>query len=270
MGEPGNPVIVRRTQEPIPSILPIPDLFAGRRILAVQPHYDDNDIAAGGTLALLADAGAELIYCTVTDDLVGVVDDTLTATAAAASLLRDQTAAGSVIGVARQIHLGYPDAGAWDRFAVRADLLSVIREVRPDVVLTADPWLPYEAHRDHRETGLVTAEAVILAGFSRLPGSRPEIDAAWRASGHVDIRAVGFYHTATPNVVVDIESVWDRKVAAVSEYGTQFDADEIPDLIAGLDAKARLVASGAGTLSPTTGRAEGLTLLDPRALHGAA
>ncbi len=27
-----------------------PDLFEARRILAVQPHYDDNDIAAGGAL----------------------------------------------------------------------------------------------------------------------------------------------------------------------------------------------------------------------------
>ena len=33
------------------TILPIPDLFQARRVLCIQPHYDDNDIAAAGTLA---------------------------------------------------------------------------------------------------------------------------------------------------------------------------------------------------------------------------
>ena len=51
---------------------PIPDLAGAQRILCVQPHYDDNDIAAGGTVAALAEAGVEVFYLTVTDDLVGV------------------------------------------------------------------------------------------------------------------------------------------------------------------------------------------------------
>ena len=54
-----------------------PDLFAAERILVVQPHYDDNDIQMGGILAKLANNGAELIYLTVTDDLVGVIDQSL-------------------------------------------------------------------------------------------------------------------------------------------------------------------------------------------------
>ena len=58
----------------IPSRHPVPDLFSATRVLAIQPHYDDNDIAAGGTIAALIDAGIEVVYCTVTDDLVGVVD----------------------------------------------------------------------------------------------------------------------------------------------------------------------------------------------------
>jgi LmbE family N-acetylglucosaminyl deacetylase len=44
------------------SILPTPDIFSAKRVLCVQPHYDDNDIAAAGTLARLRQAGAELFY----------------------------------------------------------------------------------------------------------------------------------------------------------------------------------------------------------------
>jgi LmbE family N-acetylglucosaminyl deacetylase len=50
------------------SVIPTPDIFQAKKILCVQPHYDDNDIGAGGTLAKLHEAGAEIIYLTVTDD----------------------------------------------------------------------------------------------------------------------------------------------------------------------------------------------------------
>ena len=61
----------------IESIIPIPELMSAKKVLAIQPHYDDNDIGAGGTLALLHEQGAEIHYLTVTDDLVGVLDTSL-------------------------------------------------------------------------------------------------------------------------------------------------------------------------------------------------
>ncbi len=152
---------------------------------------------------------------------------------------------------------------------VRADLLAVIRDVRPDAIFTTDGWLPYEAHRDHRETGLVAAEAAILYGLTRLPSSDPAIDAAWAASGGPDLRYVAFYYTATPNTIVDIDASWERKAAAVAEYHAQFEPAEIPELVAALDARSRAVADLAGG-SFSGRRAEALTVLHPGALHGGA
>ena len=37
------------------------DLLSARRALCVQPHYDDNDLAAGGTFAALADAALAIV-----------------------------------------------------------------------------------------------------------------------------------------------------------------------------------------------------------------
>ena len=254
----------------VPSRYPVPDLLSARRILAIQPHYDDNDIAAGGTLARLVDAGAEVVYCSITDDIVGVLDGRLDRDQAQAALRRDRQAAGAIIGVARHVELRHPDAGPWDRFAVRADLLAVIRDVRPDAIFTADPFLPYEAHRDHRETGLVAAEAAILFGLPRLPGSDPDVDAAWVAAGAQDnLRYVAFYYTATPNTIVDIDATWQRKAAAVSEYHAQFTDEQLPALVAALDDRARVAAGLAGSGFTAT-RAEGLTVLNPEALHGGA
>ncbi len=128
---------------------PLPDLFQAHTVLAIQPHYDDNDLGAGGTLAALSRAGARVIYLTVTDDQVGVRDPLLPTEDTQIALRRDQTAAGQIIGVAEQVWLGYPDAGPIDYYALRADLIDAIRRLQPDVIFSVDPWLPYEFHQDH-------------------------------------------------------------------------------------------------------------------------
>ena len=78
----------------IDTILPTPDLFGATRVLCIQPHYDDNDIAAAGTIARLVAQGSEVIYLTVTNDLMGVVDGFRNDDEARAALKRDQAAAG--------------------------------------------------------------------------------------------------------------------------------------------------------------------------------
>jgi len=256
----------------IPSLLPTPDIFSCRRILVIQPHYDDADIAAGGTLAALADAGATIRYCTMMDDLVGVVDESLGDEEAAASRLRDQRAAAKIIGIQELTHLDYPDAGNWSRFDVRPDLFREIRDFRPDAIFAADPWLRVEAHRDHWEAGSIAAEAAILFGIPRLASSDADVDARWRASQPTDVRAVAFFYTDEPTTFSPIDATWERKAAAVSEYHAQFTDEELPQLVATLDAKAQLVARigvEAGLLPRGTHRAEPLKVIDPRALHGA-
>ena len=122
----------------IESILPTPDPFAAKRILCIQPHYDDNDIAAAGVLTQLARRGAELFYLTATDDLMGVVDVTLSDEDAAKALKRDQFAAGEIVGVREQYWLGYPDAGEYNYFDLRRDFLKYIRMLKPDLVYAPD------------------------------------------------------------------------------------------------------------------------------------
>jgi LmbE family N-acetylglucosaminyl deacetylase len=70
----------------IPSLMPVPDIFSCKRVLAIQAHYDDIDISVGGLIATLIKNGAEVLYATVTDDLAGVTDLTLSRETAAARL----------------------------------------------------------------------------------------------------------------------------------------------------------------------------------------
>ena len=244
----------------IESILTMPNLFEAKRILCVQPHYDDNDIAAGGILARLAKNGAELIYLTVTDDLMGVVDNALSREAAAKILQRDQFAAGKIVGVKEQYWLGYPDAGEYNYFDLRRDLLKHIRMLKPDFVFAPDAWLTYEGHRDHIQTGLATAEAVMFAELTKIASSDPEVDSAYE--GH-DIQGVVLYFTREPNYIADITSVWEEKIAAMRCYEAQFDANGMDRLVRALDMKSQQVAQG-----QSFARGEPLKALHSSALHG--
>jgi LmbE family N-acetylglucosaminyl deacetylase len=215
----------------IETILPTPELFFAKRVLCIQPHYDDNDIGAGGTLARLAQTGAELFYLTVTDDLMGVRDASLSTEAAEEALKRDQFAAGKIIGVKEQYWLGYPDAGEYDYFAVQ-----------PDFIFAPDPWLTYEAHRDHIQTGLAAAEAVIFSGLTRIASSDPKVDAAYE--GH-SIVGVVFYYTREPNEIVNVTSTWETKLSAVKCYEAQFNSDGMDELVMALEFKSRQISSTA-------------------------
>jgi LmbE family N-acetylglucosaminyl deacetylase len=243
----------------IESILPIPDIFSAKRVLCIQPHYDDNDIGAGGTLARLSQNGAELFYLTVTDDLMGVTDASLSAEAATKSLEGDQIAAGKIIGVKEQILLNYPDAGEYDYFALRRDLLKYIRLIQPDFVFTCDPWLTYEAHHDHIQTGYATAEAVLFSSLPKIASSDPKVDAAYKGDS---ILGIAFYYSREPNQIVDITSTWKTKIAAVRCYETQFTPEATAQLVMALEFKSQQICAGKDFQ-----HGEPLKILHPSALH---
>ena len=243
----------------IETILPTPDIFAAKRILCIQPHYDDNDIGAAGILTQLARKGAEIIYITVTNDLMGVVDDTLSDEQAVHALKRDQIKAAKIVGVKEQYWLGYPDAGEYGYFDVRRDLLKHIRMLKPDFVFTCDPWLTYEGHRDHIQTGFATVEAVMFAGLTKIASSDIEVDSNYE--GH-DINGIAFYFTRESNMIADITSTWNDKVGALRCYEAQFDPEGMDELIMAMDMKSQQVAQGQSFL-----RGEPLKVLHTSALH---
>lgn len=236
----------------------VPDVTSATRVLAVQPHYDDNDIAAGGTLAALRDRGAEIFYLTATDDLVGVLDQSLSDEEATARLRAEQHEAGAEIGVSEQYWAGFPDAGEWGYYDLRRIVIQHIRMLRPDWVFTTDPWLPYESHMDHLRTGRAVAEACMFFRFPRLR-TDPEVDAAYEPH---QLQGVAFYFTLHPNVRFDIGKTRERKHRALDAYRSQFTPEGLEFLHRGLDFKEREFAEG-----ESFSHAEPLKVLRPGHLH---
>jgi N,N'-diacetylchitobiose non-reducing end deacetylase len=243
---------------PTPTV-PLPDLFSAKRVLCVQPHYDDNDLFAGGTIARLHDQGATIIYLTVTDDLVGVLDQSLSDEQMTGQLRAEQKQAGALIGVDEFVWMGYPDAGSYDYYQLRQALIGQIRAQRPDFIITVDPYLPYEVHQDHILTGRAVSEAVLLVGFPRLK-SDPELDGTFDPRS---LQGIAFYNSPWPNLTVDISATTRRKHQAFCAYRAQFTLADLEALDRETDANEREAAKG----QPFS-HAETLKVLRPAHLHG--
>jgi len=140
-------------------------------------HPDDVDFGSAGTMALLSSRGVEVHYCLVTDGDAGGSDRTMSRVDMAALRRTEQTAAAGKVGVQHLVFLGYPDGRVEPTLELRRDISRVIREVRPQVVVSQSPERNldriFASHPDH----LATGEAAMSAVYpdSRNPFAYPEL-----------------------------------------------------------------------------------------------
>ena len=256
----------------IPSLMPVPDIFSCKRVLAIQAHYDDTDIAVGGLIAQLVKNGAEVFYVTVTDDLAGVTDLTLSKETAASRLRNEAEKAAQILGVLGIYYLNYPDAGDWSVYQARRDLITVVRQFEPDGVIALDPWLNTEAHADHYKSGFAAVEAAILADVLGVEGTDLQIPQEFHAKQKQEIKAVGLFNSSHANVFVDIDQVLETKLAAVSQYVSQFSDESMAGMLQALPKRSQYFAGighASNKLSKDVTYAECLKVLSTDALHAA-
>jgi len=201
---------------PLKDLLPVPPLSKARKVLFVQPHPDDAEWGAGATVAALVAGGAEVVYVTVTDGSWGTTDPAVQPEELASLRRREQAEACRILGVKEIAWLDYPDGRVppGNTPELREHLVRLIRAYKPDVVMGPDPWLPYEAHPDHYNTGLATAAAVIFAGLApphRVEGLEPHSP-----------EMLAMYNTARPNTYFPVDAFWDKKIQAIAAHASQF------------------------------------------------
>src|SRR5581483_11544709 len=91
-----------------------------------------------------------------------------------------------------------------------------IRRIRPDVVLTHDPWRRYMLHPDHRAAGEIACDAVYRAGEPRFYRELADELPRWKP------RELWLFTAEEPNHVEDISATYDTKVRAMLSYRSQF------------------------------------------------
>lgn len=191
------------------------------RVLVVTAHPDDVDFGAAGTVANLTDAGVEVVYCLVTDGQAGGFDHSIPRTEMASIRRAEQTKAAVEVGVTRLEFLGHMDGEVVADLDLRRDISKVIRQVRPQVVITQNPMRSldstYGSHPDH----IATAEATMCAVYpdARNPFAFPGTDCAEFEDWAVDEVWVMFGPGAED--FIDITSQIDRKIRALRCHESQ-------------------------------------------------
>jgi LmbE family N-acetylglucosaminyl deacetylase len=191
------------------------------RALVITAHPDDVDFGAAGTVANLTDAGAVVTYCLVTDGQAGGHDLTVSRPQMAATRREEQTKAAAEVGVTDLCFLGHMDGEVMYTLHLRHELSRVIRQVRPQVVITQSPHInlasAYGSHPDHVATGQAAFAAVYPD--SRNPFAFPELMTAGLEPWSVDELWVANHPDGED--VVDITAQIDRKIRALRCHVSQ-------------------------------------------------
>lgn len=196
-----------------------PDLSKAKRVLFVQPHPDDNQIGAGGTMAWLVSLGVEVWELTVTDDRYAVPEYIGKENEVETVRQKEAKAAQKYLGVRNAGFLGFADKTRASADEISQAILPVIRKIKPDFVLTVDPNLATETHSDHIKVG----NAVKFACQDAMCNFYPEFkdgafrDDTWKVSG------IGFYYTDKPNTLIDISDFEEKKMESIYLHVSQHD-----------------------------------------------
>ena len=210
----------------------LPGWRDARSFLFVSPHPDDVELGCGGTLAALVRKGASAEIAVITDGRLGTRDPGRSPEEIASTRAAEQEAAALLLGVRLRM-LALPDGGPHDYYRLRDHAVALLRAVRPQYVFVCDPYLPYEAHSDHRMVGLAVSEAALLSGLPHYASGSGEAH---------DVEGVVYYfpRRATDLFALDEQSLGLRR-RAIACHQSQFGADD--PIVARLE--AQLARNGA-------------------------
>ncbi|MBB6674108.1 bacillithiol biosynthesis deacetylase BshB1 [Cohnella nanjingensis] len=179
---------------------------SGLDLLIFAAHPDDAEIGMGGTIVKAVRQGQR----------VGMIDLTyaeMSSNGDVETRRREAAAATETLGLAARENLGLPDRGLGSAPGQLDKLVEAIRRHRPRIV-----FAPYgiDRHPDHVLCSRMAEEAVFNAKLRRY---MPELP-AWT----VDQLVFYFINDVhTPQIVVDISDVQERKMEALRAYRSQFE-----------------------------------------------
>jgi len=213
-------------------------------VVCVGAHPDDVEIGMGGTAALLAARGADVLIVDLTDGEPtphGTHERRMAEAAESARLLG-----------CRRLTLDLPNRYLFDSVEARTMLAEVLRTERPDVLF--GPY-PEDAHPDHLAACRITEAARFYGKFTKteMAGEPHYVPRVYRYMA-VHLRLV-----REPSFLGDITETLPAKLAALGAYHSQFGDNPVNAGIVGLMEQTARMWGGIGHV----GAAEPFFALEP-------
>jgi LmbE family N-acetylglucosaminyl deacetylase len=199
-----------------------------QKILVLLAHPDDPEFFCGATLARWAKAGHEIVYCLITCGDKGTQDTSITRETLCGMRVEEQNAAAAVIGVKRVRFLGYPDGYVVPDLGLRKEITRVVRQEKPDIVVTCDPTTLYSFgtrlnHPDHRAAGQVVLDAIFPAVGNPMYFEDLRIEEGLEPH---QVKEVWVSLSLEPNVILDVTDYWETKINALYQHKSQIGEPE--------------------------------------------
>jgi len=209
-----------------------------RQALVIVAHPDDAEFLCGGTVARWCSEGWTVDYLLTTSGDMGSRDPEMKREQLLAIREKEQRAAATALGVRECVFLRYPDGYVEDTAELRGRLVREIRRLKPDLVVTWDPFRRGFNHRDHRLTGQAALDAIYP--LARNPLGYPE-----HLEDGLDVHRVNevlLAGTDQPDYHVDVSDYLNKKMQALRKHTSQIGQAPVRELRKRL--RARMAEAG--------------------------
>lgn len=179
-------------------------------ILVLPVHPDDAELGCAGTILKHVALGKK----------VGIVDLTrgeLGTRGSAEIRAEEAAAAGKILGLTVRDNLGLPDGFFENTREYQLKVVSAIRKYQPEIVITN---AYYDRHPDHGRANQLVEDSAFLAGLRKIETYADGVpQEAWRPKLVLHFIQDTYI---TPDLVIDVTEHWDKKVASILAFGSQF------------------------------------------------
>jgi LmbE family N-acetylglucosaminyl deacetylase len=168
-------------------------------VLAIGAHPDDIEYGCGGTLALYAQKGHDVVLFVASDGSHGGVADVRGG---------EQRDAALALGAREVVWGGFPDTEVPLSRELIAALEAVIRRVHPTMIFVNSPDDTHQDHRNLAQAAVSATRYVPNFLFYEVPSTQ----------------------NFTPNCYTNVDKVLDLKLAALEAHRSQVTKTNIEDL----------------------------------------
>ncbi len=179
-------------------------------ILVLSVHPDDAELGCSGTLLKEIAKGKK----------VGIVDLTrgeLGTRGTAEIRLSEAEAAAQILGLHVRENLGLPDGFFENTKEYQLKVIAAIRKFQPEIVITN---AFHDRHPDHGRASDLVEVSAFFSGLRKVETfDEGKLQEAWRPKLVLHFIQDRYIE---PDILVDVTEFWDKKMASINAYGSQF------------------------------------------------
>lgn len=197
-------------------------------VLVIGPHPDDQEIGMGGTIAVLAEQGHDVLLLDMTDGSPTPMGDRASRLVEAEAALRELQPSSSAAargGRVRRLLLDLPNRRVEHTLEARHKVAGVIRAHQASILFMPHPL---DAHPDHLAVTRIAEDARFDAKLTKVEMPLPPGGLFTSLGPPIYPTWVFFYYCShlrrvpDPHFLFDTSSCAEKKIKAVMAYQSQF------------------------------------------------